>query len=75
VVSAKQGNFIKSQHLTINKGRETNYNSCTGRSNENIYIAISKSGGAPEKRKRQYETQFITKLGGKSSLGPSYFSS
>jgi hypothetical protein len=32
----------------------------------------SSSGGAPEKE-RQDESQFTTKIAGKTSLGPSYF--
>jgi len=50
------------------QGFESNYSSCTGRSSENI---CSSSAGAQEKRKHQ----FTTKIGGKTSLGPSYFSS
>jgi hypothetical protein len=46
---------------------QSNYNSCTDRSNENI---CSNSAGA--KKETQDETQF-TKIGGKTSLGPSYF--
>jgi hypothetical protein len=38
-----------------------------------IYVATSISGGAQGKKERQYETQFITKLGRKTSLGLSYF--
>jgi len=37
---------------------------------ENIYVAAVE---ALEKKKRQDETQFTTKIGGKTSLGPSYF--
>ncbi len=48
---------------------ESNYSSCTGRNSENI---CSSSGG-PAKNKRQDETQFKTKIDGKTSLGPSYF--
>jgi hypothetical protein len=42
------------------------------RSRENI---CSSSGGveALRKKERQDETQFTTKIGGKTSLGPSYF--
>jgi hypothetical protein len=47
----------------------SNYNSYTGRSNENI---CTSSGGAQEKE-TQDETQFTTKIGGKTSLGPHYF--
>ncbi len=48
---------------------ESNYSSCTGERSENI---CSSNGGAQEKGKRD-ETQFTTKIGGKTSLGPSYF--
>jgi hypothetical protein len=43
-----------------------------GSSSENI---CSSGGGAKEKGKkeRQDETQFITKIDGKTSLGPHYF--
>jgi len=38
-----------------------------------IYVA-ARTGGAPrEKNERQEETQFTTKIGGKTSLGPSYY--
>jgi hypothetical protein len=47
---------------------KTNYSSCTGRSSENI---CSSSGGAPKNEKRG--TKFTTKIGGKTSLDPSYF--
>jgi hypothetical protein len=42
------------------------------RSTENI---CSSSGGAQERHAhgRQDETQFTTKIGGKTSMGPSYF--
>jgi hypothetical protein len=48
---------------------ESNYSSCTGKSTQN---KCSSSEGAQEKGKRD-ETQFTTKIGGKTSLGPSYF--
>jgi hypothetical protein len=48
---------------------ESNYNSCTSRSSENI---CNSSAGAQEKETKD-ETQFTTKIGGKTSLGPSYF--
>jgi hypothetical protein len=41
-----------------------------GRSSESI---CSSSRGAQGKKERGDETQFITKIGGKTSLGPSYF--
>ncbi len=47
----------------------SHYNSCTCRSSENI---CSSSGG-PQKKERGDETQFTTKVGGETSLGPSYF--
>jgi hypothetical protein len=47
----------------------SNYSSCTSRSSQNI---CSSSAGAQEKE-TQDETQFMTKVGGKTSLGPSYF--
>ncbi len=49
---------------------KTSYSSCTGRSSEIIYVAAVE---ALEEKKRQDETQLITKIGGKTSLGPSYF--
>ncbi len=33
----------------------------------------SSSGGAQDKRNEGEETQFTTKIGGKTSLSPSYF--
>jgi hypothetical protein len=74
LVSAKQGNFIKSQYemlkLSIYCTRfQTNYSSCTGRSSENI---CRSSGGAQEKEKTD-ETQFTAKIAGKTTLGVSYF--
>jgi hypothetical protein len=36
-----------------------------------IYVAAVE---ALRKKERQDETQFITKIGGKTSLGPNYFS-
>jgi hypothetical protein len=47
-----------------------NYSSCTGRSSENI---CSTSVGALRKKETQDETQFATEIGGKISLGLSYF--
>ncbi len=35
-----------------------------------IYVAVVE---APRKKERGDETQFITKIGGKTSSGPSYF--
>jgi hypothetical protein len=35
-----------------------------------IYVAAVE---ALRKKERQHETQFTTKIGGKTSLGPSYF--
>jgi hypothetical protein len=46
---------------------KSNYSGCTGKSSENI---CNNSGSAQEKGD---ETQFTTKIGGKTSLGPSYF--
>jgi hypothetical protein len=43
---------------------ENNYSSPTSRSRENISSNRKKEGG--------HETQFTTKIGGKTSLGPSY---
>jgi len=37
----------------------------------NIYVPAVE---ALRKKERQDETQFITKIGGKTSLGPNYFS-
>jgi hypothetical protein len=36
------------------------------------HLKFTSSGGAQEKE-RQGETQFTTKIGGKTSLGPHYF--
>jgi hypothetical protein len=46
----------------------SNYNSCTGRSNENICTSIY----IAQEKERQGETQFTAKIGGKTSLGPRY---
>jgi hypothetical protein len=48
---------------------ETNYTTCTWRSSE-IYVAAVET---LRNKERQDETQFIIKIGGKTSLGPSYF--
>ncbi len=47
------------------------YSSCTVRSSENIYLAAVEA--LKNNKERHHETQFITKIGGKTSLGPSYF--
>ncbi len=62
----------ETQHLMHKvSSRVGNYSSCTVRSSENI---CSSSGGAQEKKgKTPMKLQFITKIGGKTSLGPSYF--
>jgi hypothetical protein len=50
---------------------ESNYNTCVGRSRENMYAAVVE---ALRKEERQDETQFTTqKFGGKTSLGVDYF--
>ncbi len=51
---------------------QNNYSSCTGRmvGSVKIYVAAMK---ALRKKERGDETQFTTKIGGKTSLGPSYF--
>ncbi len=50
---------------------ESNYSLCRGsRSSENI---CSSPEGAQETKERGDETQFTTKIGGKTSLSPSYF--
>jgi hypothetical protein len=48
---------------------ESNYSSCTGRSSEDIYVAAVEA----HRKKEADETQFPTKIGGKTRLGPSYF--
>jgi len=48
---------------------ESNYSSCTRRSNENI----CRSSGGPHEKERQDETQFTTKTGGITCLGPQLF--
>jgi hypothetical protein len=45
--------------------------SCIGRSSENIRSLVAAE--ALRKKERRDETQFTTKIGGKASLGPSYF--
>ncbi len=51
---------------------ESNYPTCTQvRSSENI--CSSSGGGAQGNWKNKDETQFTTKIGGKTNLGPSYF--
>jgi hypothetical protein len=50
---------------------KTNYSNCTGRSSENIGRLASVE--ALRIKERHDETQFITKIGGKTSLCPSYF--
>jgi len=47
---------------------KNNYSSCTGRRSE--YVAALE---ALRKKERQDETQFTTKMAGKTSLRPSYF--
>ncbi len=47
---------------------ETNDSSCTGA--VKIYVVAV---NALKKKERQDETQFTTKIGGKTSLGPSCF--
>jgi hypothetical protein len=51
---------------------ENNYRNCTGRrvGAVKIYVAAVK---ALRKKERGDETQFIIKIGGKTSLGPSFF--
>jgi hypothetical protein len=38
-----------------------------------IHPGRSRGGAQKKKKERQDETQFITKIAGKTSLGPSYF--
>jgi hypothetical protein len=45
---------------------ESNYSDCTCK----IYVAAVQE---LRKKERQHETQFTTKIGGKTSLGLSYF--
>ncbi len=51
---------------------ENNYSNCTSRrvGIVKIHVAAVK---ALKKKERGDETQFIIKIGGKTSLGPSYF--
>jgi hypothetical protein len=55
----------------MHKVLESNYSSCTGRALK-LYVAAVQVQ-ALIKKERQDETQFTTKIGGKTSLGPSYF--
>jgi hypothetical protein len=50
------------------------YSSCTSRSSENISCSSSVRRRLLRKKERQDETQFTTKIDGKTSLGPSYIS-
>jgi hypothetical protein len=52
------------------KNARVNYSSCTGNSSENKNVAAVE---ALRKNERQDETHFTTKIGGKTSVGPSYF--
>jgi hypothetical protein len=61
---------MKCWNSAFNARFENNYNGRPGRSSENI---CSSNGGAQGKKERQDETQFTTKIGGKTSLGPSHF--
>jgi hypothetical protein len=72
VESAKQGNFIKSQPFNTQGSRLIIIVVQVGA--VKIYVATISSGVRSGKKERQYETQFITKLGGKTRLGLSYFS-
>jgi hypothetical protein len=38
-----------------------------------LIIVVVQVGGVKRKKERQDETQFTTKIGGKTSWGPSYF--
>jgi hypothetical protein len=64
--------ICKVKEILLNLIRfKTSYGGCTGKSTENI---CSSSGGPPLGiKKRQDETQFIIKIAGKTSFGPSYF--
>ncbi len=46
--------------------------SCTGRSSENI-CSSSRADAQEEKGNTKMKAQFTSKIGGKASLGPSYF--
>jgi hypothetical protein len=71
VVSTKQGNFIKSGYEMLEVVKIY------------VLIIVVVQVGAVKiylaavetlrKKERQDETQFTTKIGGKTSLGPSYF--
>ncbi len=62
-------NLYEMLKLSISCTRfESFYTSCIGRSSENI----CSSSGRDQENERQDETQFTTKIGGKTSLGPSY---
>jgi hypothetical protein len=52
------------------QGSRPFYSSCTVRSSQNI---CSSSGGAQEKGKERMKLSVYHKIGGKTSMGPSYF--
>jgi len=52
----------------------SHYSSCTSRSSENISCSSSVRRRLLRQKERQDETQFTTKIDGKTSLGPSYIS-
>jgi hypothetical protein len=54
------------------EGSRVNDGSCKGRSSENKNMCSS-SGGAQEKGKDKMKLSLHTKIGGKTSLDPSYF--
>jgi hypothetical protein len=51
---------------------ETNSSNCTDRTEEQVKIYVA-AVEALRKKERRDETQFTTKVGGKTSLGPIYF--
>ncbi len=57
----------------MHKVQETSYSSCTSRSSENICSSSEALRKMEREDETQDETQFTTKIGGKASLGPSYF--
>jgi hypothetical protein len=61
-------NLYEMLKLSISCTRFKEFYSYTGRSSENKYS----SSGRDEENERQDETQFTTKIVGKTSLGPSY---
>ncbi len=75
--TTRSSNFIISQYEMLKPSIQctrfkTHYNNCSGRSSENI-CNNSERFKAIKKKERRDETQFTTKIGGKTNLCPSFF--